>query len=75
MATAIKKATTKEYDFTWEGRNREGKTARGEMRAASENSTSGRFGSEKCTLMPVTDNTMIARALLQCHNRIHGRSI
>ncbi len=37
MATAIKKATTKEYVFTWEGRNREGKTARGEMRAASEN--------------------------------------
>jgi type IV pilus assembly protein PilC len=39
MATAAKKpvraATTKEYVFSWEGKNKEGKAARGEMRAPS----------------------------------------
>jgi type IV pilus assembly protein PilC len=38
MATAAKKpvkATTKEYAFSWEGKNKEGKAARGEMRAPS----------------------------------------
>lgn len=36
MATAKpKNADVKEYSFQWEGKNREGKTARGEMRAAS----------------------------------------
>ena len=38
MATAPrpKKSGPKEDTFTWEGRNRDGKTVRGEMRAASE---------------------------------------
>src|SRR5512145_1874444 len=37
MATAAKsKARIKESAFLWEGRNKDGKTVRGEMRAASE---------------------------------------
>jgi type IV pilus assembly protein PilC len=38
MATAAKPraATVKEASFLWEGRNKDGKTVRGEMRAASE---------------------------------------
>lgn len=38
MATAAKKRTAgvKENTFLWEGRNKDGKTVRGEMRAASE---------------------------------------
>ena len=39
MATAAKASrilVVKEYTFLWEGKNRDGKTVRGEMRAASE---------------------------------------
>jgi type IV pilus assembly protein PilC len=35
-ATKAKSSTVKESAFTWEGRNKDGKTVRGEMRAASE---------------------------------------
>jgi type IV pilus assembly protein PilC len=35
-ATKAKPASVKENAFTWEGRNKDGKTVRGEMRAASE---------------------------------------
>lgn len=34
MATARKNISVKEYNFTWEGKTREGKIIRGEMRAA-----------------------------------------
>ena len=38
MATATRTRTlvVKEYAFLWEGKNRDGKPVRGEMRAASE---------------------------------------
>jgi type IV pilus assembly protein PilC len=38
MATAarVRTISVKEYTFTWEGKSRDGKTVRGEMRAASE---------------------------------------
>jgi type IV pilus assembly protein PilC len=37
MATAAKKTDVKEVVFEWEGKDRNGKTVRGEQRAASEN--------------------------------------
>lgn len=37
MATAAKKTGIKEFVFIWEGKNREGKAVRGEMRAAGQN--------------------------------------
>ncbi len=37
MATAAKKSDVKEVVFEWEGKDRNGKTVRGEQRAASEN--------------------------------------